>query len=89
MSLAPKTQLSESDYLNGELEAKFKHELVDGEAFAIAGASEKHNTISGNIFAGLFVQLKGNICKPFIADMKVVVQGDFYYPDVMVVCEEH
>jgi len=89
MSLATKTQLSESSYLKGELDAQLKHELVEGEAFAMAGASEKHNTISGNIFAGLFVQLKGSLCKPFIADMKVGVQGDFYYPDVMVVCEEH
>jgi len=89
MSLAPKTQLSESDYLNGELEAKFKHELIDGEAFAMAGASEKHNIISLNIASDIKFQLKSKKCTTFIADMKVGIQGDFYYPDVMVVCEEH
>jgi Uma2 family endonuclease len=89
MSTAANLLLSTSDYLQGELTAKDKHELVDGESYAMAGASEKHNIISGSFFSELYLQLKGKPCVPFIADMKVSTQGDFYYPDVMVVCDKH
>jgi len=89
MSPAASLLLSTSDYLQGELTAQSKHELVGGEAYAMAGASEQHNIISGNFFAELYLQLKGKLCVPYIADMKVSTQGDFYYPDVMVVCDKH
>lgn len=88
MSLASKLKLSESEYLKGELAAQEKHEFIDGEAYAMAGASADHNRISGNIYAELLLSLKGRLCEPFIADMKVNAQGDYYYPDVMVVCDE-
>jgi len=89
MSLASKLKLTESEYLKGELTAEIKHQLIDGETYAMAGASINHNRISGNFFSELRATLKGKICEPFIADMKVGIQGDFYYPDVMVTCDEH
>jgi len=89
MSTALKVKLSEVEYLQGELTAKDKHELVDGDAYAMAGASADHNRISINFVSELKYQLKGKPCEPFIADMKVSTQGDFYYPDVMVVCDNH
>jgi len=89
MSTALQMKVTEDEYLQGEITAKEKHEFVNGEAFAMAGASEKHNIISGNFFAELYIQLKGKPCTPFIADMKVSTQGDFYYPDVMIVCDQH
>ncbi len=89
MSTALQMKLSEAEYLQGELTAKDKHEFVDGDVYAMAGASEKHNVISGNFFAELYIQLKGTPCIPFIADMKVSTLGDFYYPDVMVLCDKH
>lgn len=42
--------IDEADYLHREEAATDKHELVDGEIFAMAGASERHNRIAGNIF---------------------------------------
>lgn len=80
-------KISEEEYLQGELVAEFKHEFIDGEAYAMAGASEAHNLLAGNIFAELKSQLKGTPCRTFIADMKVKVANDFFYPDVMVVCQ--
>jgi len=89
MSIAPKLKLNESEYLQGELSAENKHQLINGEAYAMAGASADHNRVSGSFFSELQYQLKGKPCEPFIADMKVATQGDFYYPDIMVVCDEH
>ncbi|MBL6986696.1 MAG: Uma2 family endonuclease [Methylobacter sp.] len=81
-------KITEEEYLQGELAAEFKHEFIDGEVFAMAGASETHNLLAGNIFAELKNQLKGTPCRTFIADMKVKVANDFFYPDVMVVCQQ-
>lgn len=80
-------KISEEDYLQGELLAEFKHEYIDGEVYAMAGASEYHNLLSGNILTELKNQIKGKPCKVFMADMKVKAEQCFFYPDVMVVCQ--
>ncbi len=67
---------SGEDYLQRELAADSKHQLIDGEIYALAG----------NLFAQLRNRLRGTPCRTFIADMKIKVGEDFYYPDVMVVC---
>jgi Uma2 family endonuclease len=83
--------VSVADYLAGEPISEFRHEYIGGEIHAMAGASEEHNAISGNLFAALLSHLKGRRCRTFIHDMKVRLQiaGDdiFYYPDVMVACD--
>lgn len=86
----PQTQrhISPEEYLQGELESEVKHQLIDGEAYAMAGASENHNLLSGNIFSELKTNLKGTPCRTFMSDMKLRVADDFFYPDVMVVCNE-
>lgn len=89
MSTALQIKLSGAEYLQGELTAQNKHELVNGDVYAMAGASEKHNIISLNLASEFQYQLKGTPCTPFIADMKVSTLGDFYYPDVMVLCDKH
>ncbi|MEY3288234.1 MAG: hypothetical protein RLZZ419_476 [Pseudomonadota bacterium] len=89
MSLNPAYQpISEADYLHGELLAETKHEYIDGQVHAMAGASENHNLLSVNIVTELKTRLKGTPCRIFIADMKVKVGANFFYPDVMVVCQE-
>ena len=89
MSLNPAYQpISEDDYLQSELLAETKHEYIDGQVHAMAGASENHNLLSVNIATELKTRLKGTPCRIFIADMKVKVGANFFYPDVMVVCQE-
>ena len=80
--------ISAEEYLQGELLSDIKHQLIDGEAYAMAGASENHNLLAGNIFSELKNHLKGTPCRTFMADMKVRVAEDFFYPDVMVVCDQ-
>jgi Uma2 family endonuclease len=80
-------KISEEDYLQGERLADCKHEYIDGEVYAMAGASEYHNLLSTNILTELKNQLKGKPCKVFMADMKVKAEQCFFYPDVMVVCQ--
>jgi Uma2 family endonuclease len=83
--------LTAQEYLALEEQSEIRHEFVDGQLFAMAGGSEEHNIISGNIFAWLHAKLRKGPCRPFIADMKAFLAEDnherFYYPDVMVVCD--
>src|SRR5260370_16741838 len=52
----------------------------------MAGASDDHNRVAGNIFGELRNRLRGKRCEPFMADMKLKIPGAqaFYYPDVLV-----
>jgi len=81
--------ISETDYLQGELISEVKHEYFDGSLYAMGGASKNHERIAGNVFGELRSYLKNTPCEPFSSDIKVKVGQDFFYPDVMVVCEDH
>ncbi len=74
-------------YLQDELSRATKHELIDGEIYAMAGASANHERIAGNIYAEFRQHLKGAPCEPFGSDMKVKAAANFFYPDVMIDCE--
>ncbi len=88
MSQALKPFISVEEYLRGEQESEVRHDYVDGQVFAQAGASDKHNRITGNVFALLWNLTRGTSCQPYINDMKARIHDKiFYYPDVMVVCE--
>jgi Uma2 family endonuclease len=86
----PRVKWSVEDYIEAEKKNEVRHEYVQGDLYAMAGASEEHNFISGNLFSALRTHLKGKPCKVFIHDMKVKLNAQitlFYYPDVMVVCD--
>ncbi len=83
-------EISEQDYLAGELVSEVKHELIGGSVYAMAGASANHGRISGNIFAAFLQHLQNDktSCEPFLADMKVKTGKNFFYPDVLIACEQ-
>lgn len=78
--------ISEAEYLAGEKIADIKHEYIDGDVFAMAGASASHNRLSLNIATAFNVHLAGKPCQPYISDMKVNVGTKYFYPDVLVDC---
>ena len=94
MSIAPKEEYEPftfKDYLEWESQNEIKHEYFAGEVFAMAGASDDHDLVTGNMFASLHNHLRGNPCRVHTADMKLKVTFKHaeasYYPDMMVVCE--
>lgn len=84
------TKFSAQAYLTWEAEQIDKHEYVAGEVFAMGGARQGHVIVAGNVFSQLREHLRGTPCRPLIADMKLNVQAmdAFYYPDVMVTCDD-
>ena len=89
MALQPHSLLTPQEYLAFERQAEQKHEFLNGEIFAMVGASENHNLIVMNTGAELHRQLKKSPCKIYSNDMRVKVDpsGLYTYPDLVVVCE--
>ncbi|MBN8727840.1 MAG: Uma2 family endonuclease [Xanthomonadales bacterium] len=79
-----------AEFLEWEAAQPVKHEFVDGEVFAMAGASDAHVTIALNLAIALRNHFRGGPCSVFIPDMKLRVEADdaYYYPDVFVSCAE-
>jgi Uma2 family endonuclease len=88
MGFARVKSLSEDDYIAAENAATDKHEFVNGVVYAMAGASERHNTIAGNLFAACHAARKGSGRRPVMGDMRLRLEGGhtYYYPDVMLIC---
>ncbi len=80
-------RISVEDYLEGEREAEVRHEFVQGYVYAMAGSSPAHNLIAGNIQTAFNLALADRPCVVYTSDMKVRAEDVFYYPDVMVVCD--
>ncbi len=91
MGLARQRRLfTAQEYLKRERDASYKSEFVDGEIYAMAGASPGHNTICLNIGGLLWMQLEGTPCQAFPSDLRTAVSSDrmYTYPDISVVCGE-
>src|SRR5260221_13456170 len=91
MEAAKICPLSVEEYLRGQPTSEVRHEYVAGAVYGMAGASEEHNDIAGNIYAALRAHLRGKPCKVFMVDMKLRLnlgEGEvFYYPDLLVTCD--
>ncbi|MEO5951329.1 MAG: Uma2 family endonuclease [Chloroflexia bacterium] len=86
-SVARKTYTPE-EYLELERNAEYKSEYINGEIYAMAGASVDHITISSNLLAEIHQQLKGKPCRVFNSDLRIKVNptGMYTYPDITAVC---
>jgi len=94
MALSPtKIQISPEEYLAGENNSDVKHEYDNGYVVAMVGASRSHNLIALTLASEIKRHIKNKPCRTYISDMKVRIQTKdndlFYYPDVMVSCDEN
>lgn len=62
--------------------------VIDGEVYAMGGASRSHNIISSNVARILGNHLENTRYTTFSSAMKVKANNCFFYPDVMVVCDD-
>ena len=90
--MSPQIQpyISPQEYLRLERLSEYKSEYVNGQIFAMTGASRKHNLITTNISSSLHTQLKGRPCEVYAVNMRVKLRatGLYTYPDVAVACGE-
>lgn len=89
MATQPVPFLTPEQYLEIERAAEFRSEYLNGEMFAMSGASVRHNIIVNNVAASLREQIHGR-CRYFTTDLRLLVSetGLYTYPDLMVICDE-
>ena len=82
-----KKLMSEDEYLIFEEKSKIRHEFMDGEIFAMAGATRRHNLANTNISTELSLRLRETDCEVYVNDFRVRIrEGHNVYPDVAVAC---
>ena len=85
---AEKAVFTAADYLAWESTQLDRHEYLDGEVFAMAGADDRHVTVAGNCYMALRQHLSGSPCRTYMSDMRlqVAAANSYFYPDVLVTC---
>jgi Uma2 family endonuclease len=78
-----------AEYLRFEREAAERHELIDGEIVAMAGASRRHNMLCGRLHDAIRPSLGDGPCILERSDQRLAVQTAAkgwvgYYPDLAV-----
>jgi Uma2 family endonuclease len=80
-----------AEYLRFEQEAAERHELIDGEIVAMAGATRRHNLLCGRLHDAIRPTLGDGPCVLERSDQRLAVDAAGkgwvgYYPDLAVYC---
>jgi Uma2 family endonuclease len=76
------------EYLALEQETGVRFEFYQGEVFAMAGGTLRHNRIGGNIFVFLRGVIENRPYDVFQSDLKLEMKhlSHYVYPDIMFTC---
>jgi Uma2 family endonuclease len=85
---AHERRFSIEEFVRLEQHSNVRHELLDGQIFAMGGGTRAHGAVAANVIAALAVQLRGQPCQVHTCDVRirVIETGLDTYPDVSVVC---
>ena len=83
----PRHHYTYEQYLELERDSTTKHEFVDGEIYAMAGGSPRHNALAFKMSVAIASGMPAG-CQGFTSDQKirVLATGRTTYPDVSMVC---
>jgi Uma2 family endonuclease len=84
-ALAQSRPMTPEEFLVWESEQPGRHEFIHGEIYAMTGGTLAHTEISLNLVSALRSRLKPH-CRVYHADIKIQVEAEFFYPDVLVQC---
>jgi Uma2 family endonuclease len=76
------------EYLEHEEACNTRNEYLNGQIYAVAGASPEHNRLVAAITGFLVSELAGSPCRAYSSDQRIRVleTGLATYPDVTVIC---
>lgn len=80
--------MTADDYLAWERLQTDRHEFHDGDIFAMAGGSLRHNALCETVGGELYIAIRGSECRSLSSDQRVALQTRkrYTYPDVTLVC---
>jgi len=84
------TFVSVEDYLAGELHSEIRHEYINGQVYAMGGASRSHGLTVNALALALTPAARQKHCQLFTSDMKlrlnIAGKTVFYYPNLLASC---
>ena len=82
------TQMTVEDFLALDRERlDQKYEFRNGQMVAMAGGSNNHTLMIGNVYASIHPHLRKGPCAAFV-EGTLKIEDECYMPDVMVTCNE-
>lgn len=87
-ALAVKRKWTSAEYLSLERASAEKHEYINGEIFAMAGCSLKHDRVATSLLAAFSNRLRGSRCEPHSSDVRIHIPatGKYTYSDGFIIC---
>lgn len=88
MAASDLRRISVDEYVALDRASEERWEYVNGEAFAMAGASPEHNLVAANVASALRAALRGGPCLAMSEGQKIATPRTkaYHHPDVVVVC---
>ncbi|WP_017660052.1 Uma2 family endonuclease [Baaleninema simplex] len=83
-------EMTASEYLTWEPLQDLRYEFINGQVVAMTGGTIADNDIALNLNDRLRAALRPKGCRVNVADVKVQVEatGNYFYPDVIVSCDD-
>lgn len=90
IALSDSWRMTAEEYLEWEALQDLRYELIDGDVVAMTGGTIAHNDIALNLNDKLRSALRPKGCRVNVADVKVKVEatGNYFYPDLVVSCDD-
>lgn len=87
-ALTEKKTYAFEEYLTLERAEEIRYEYWDGEVFAVAGTTKRHNLIVQNLTRLLYPFTRKNGCQTFAESIKQELRANrrYVYPDVIYTC---
>jgi Uma2 family endonuclease len=84
------SRMTVAEYLAWEAEQPIKHEYINGTVYRKTEVTLPHNDVALNVCGLLRAHSREKGCRVNVSDVKVRVseQGPYFYPDVVVSCDE-
>jgi len=82
--------LTSEEYFTWEEKQLEKHELIEGQVYAMTGGSKNHSLLAARLITLLTSHLEESGCDTATSDLKVNIVGtnNYTYPDVSVTCDD-
>jgi Uma2 family endonuclease len=83
-------KLTPVEYFAWEENQTEKHELIDGEVYAMSGGSKNHSLIAVRLVTLFANHLEGSGCDVGNSDLRINIfaTDNYTYPDVSVTCDD-
>lgn len=84
-------KITYEEFLKLAATSEERYEYIDGQVYLLASPRVTHQMITGNLYAQLFVLLKGKKCQPFISPFDITLTVDkmknVVQPDFGIICD--